>query len=182
MIWLLAGAVLLLNVIAWIANYVRRKLSAEVIGDVVLKVRADVFDATVRHDMSFYDEHPSGKIVSRVTSDTQDFSNVVTLTMDFISQVLLIAILTAWLAAINIWLTLLLLAITPFAIFVALSFRRIARAVTRHRAASTPSSTRRFRNPSAASSSPRASARSRPSTRRLRTTTGSRTASASSAT
>ncbi|HNT78412.1 MAG TPA: ABC transporter ATP-binding protein [Anaerolineae bacterium] len=131
MILLVAAGVLLLNIIAWIANYVRRKLSAEVIGDVVLKVRADVFDTTVRHDLSFYDEHPSGKIVSRVTSDTQDFSNVVTLTMDFISQVLLIAILTIWLAAINLWLTLLLLAITPFAIFVALSFRRIARAVTR---------------------------------------------------
>ena len=44
----------------------------------VLKLREDVFAATIQHDLSFFDEHPSGKIVSRVTSDTQDFSDVVT--------------------------------------------------------------------------------------------------------
>jgi ABC-type multidrug transport system fused ATPase/permease subunit len=40
------------------------------------------FAATIRHDLSFYDEHPSGKIVSRVTSDTQDFAEVVNLTTE----------------------------------------------------------------------------------------------------
>ncbi len=129
-ILVLAGSVLLLNILAWLANYVRRMESAKIIGDVVLDVRKHVFDAMVNHDMSFYDEHASGKIVSRVTSDTQDFSNVVTLTMDFISQVLLIALLTIWIFSINVWLTLLLIGITPFAAAVALSFRRIARKVT----------------------------------------------------
>ena len=50
------------------------------IGDVVLKLREDAFDAVLKRDLSFYDAIPSGKIVSRVTSDTQAFSNVVTLT------------------------------------------------------------------------------------------------------
>ena len=40
-----------------------RALSA-VIGDVVLSLRQEVFEATIGHDLSFYDEHPSGKIVS----------------------------------------------------------------------------------------------------------------------
>ena len=127
---LLVGGALALNVIAWIANYVRRMASAKIIGDVVLKVREDVFDATVQHDLSFYDEHPSGKIVSRVTSDTQDFSNIVALVMDLISQALSVAILAIWLFNINVWLTLLLISISPIAIAVALSFRRIARKVT----------------------------------------------------
>jgi ATP-binding cassette subfamily B protein len=127
---LLVGGALTLNVIAWIANYVRRMASAKIIGDVVLKVREDVFDATVQHDLSFYDEHPSGKIVSRVTSDTQDFSNIVALVMDLISQVLSVAILAVWLFNINVWLTLLLISISPVAVAVALSFRRIARKVT----------------------------------------------------
>ena len=129
-IWLLSGAVLLLGVTSWTLNYVRRKMSARIIGDVVLKVREDVFDATVKHDMSFYDKHASGKIVSRVTSDTQAFSNVVTLTMDLIGQVLLIIILTGWLFSIDARLTLLLIGVTPLAVAVALSFRRIARKVT----------------------------------------------------
>ncbi|MBN1978369.1 MAG: ABC transporter ATP-binding protein, partial [Anaerolineae bacterium] len=127
---LMAGGVLLMGAAAWVFNYVRQMVSARVVGDVVLKLREDVFEATIGHDLSFYDEHPSGKIVSRVTSDTQDFSDVVTLVLDLISQVLLIVILAVWLFNINVWLTLLLLAMSPFAAAIALSFRRVARRVT----------------------------------------------------
>jgi ATP-binding cassette subfamily B protein len=127
---LMTGGVLLLGVAGWVFNYIRRMISARVIGDVVLKLRADTFEATIRHDLSFYDEHPSGKIVSRVTSDTQDFSDVVSLVIDLLSQVLLVFILSAWLFSISFWLTLLLLGMTPIAVLIALSFRRIARTVT----------------------------------------------------
>ncbi|MFW9894027.1 MAG: ABC transporter ATP-binding protein, partial [Candidatus Thorarchaeota archaeon] len=127
---LLASGVLLLGVSAWVFNFIRQWFSAQVVGDVVLKLREDVFDATIGHDMSFFDEHPSGKVVSRVTSDTQDFAAVVTLTVDLISQVLLVLILSFWLVSINVWLTLLLLGFTPLAVVIALSFRRVARTVT----------------------------------------------------
>jgi ABC-type multidrug transport system fused ATPase/permease subunit len=129
-ILLLSTGVLLLGVAAWGFNYAQQWLSARVIGNVVLQVRKDVFEAVVHNDLSFFDEHPSGKIVSRVTSDTQDFSDVVSLTTNLVSQVLLVVILSVWLFFINAWLTLLLLAMTPFAVGIALSFRRIARTVT----------------------------------------------------
>ena len=124
--------VLLLGALAWIANFVQQWVSARVIGDVVLKLREDVLEATVRHDMSFYDEHPAGKIVSRVTSDTQDFSDVVSLVVNLISQVLLVGILGAWLFNVNASLTLLLLAMAPISAGLALGFRGIARRVTQH--------------------------------------------------
>jgi ABC-type multidrug transport system fused ATPase/permease subunit len=129
-ILLLALGVFLLGAAAWGFNYVQQLFSARVVGNVVLKLREDVFHATVRHDLSFYDEHPSGKIVSRVTSDTQDFSGVVALVMDLLSQVFLVVLLSVWLFTINIWLTLLLLGMTPLAAAIALSFRRVARSVT----------------------------------------------------
>ena len=128
---LAALGVLLLGVVAWVANYVRRLYSAVIIGDVVLQVREDVFAATVRHDLSFFDEQSSGRIVARVTSDTQDFSNVVNLVLDLLSQLLLVMILTVWLGTLNLWLTLMLIGIAPLAALVALSFRRLARKVTR---------------------------------------------------
>ncbi len=130
--WLLAGGVLLLGVCAWVFNYIRQLYSSRVVGNVVLKIREDVFQATIRHDLSFFDEHPSGKVVSRVTSDTQDFSAVVTLTLDLFSQVLLVVLLSVWLVRIEWRLLLLLLGMTPFAAAIALSFRRIAREVTQH--------------------------------------------------
>jgi len=128
---LLAGGVLLLGAAAWVFNYVRQSTSSRVVGDVVLRLREDIFNATIGHDLSFYDEHPSGKIVSRVTSDTQDFSAIVDLVVNLLGQVLLVVFLAVWLFTINPWLTLLLLGMTPFAVAIALSFRRVARRVTR---------------------------------------------------
>ena len=99
---------LLLGSAAWFFNFIRQWFSARVIGNVVLQLREDVFNATIRHDLSFFDEFPTGKIVSRVTSDTQDFSDVVSLTINLLSQVLLIVILATWLLNISVVLTLLL--------------------------------------------------------------------------
>ncbi len=129
---LTCGLVLVLGGLAWTANFVQQWVSARVIGDVVLKLRQDVLEATVRHDMGFFDEHPSGKIVSRTTSDTQDFSDVVSLVVNLISQVLLVGILMGWLFSVDIVLTLLLLAMAPVAAALALSFRKVARRVTRN--------------------------------------------------
>ena len=83
-------------------------------------------------DMSFYDETPSGKVVSRVTSDTEDFATVVTLTLNLLSQIFLVVLIFGVLFYINIGLTLLTLTIVPVIVVVALAFRRIARRTTQH--------------------------------------------------
>jgi ABC-type multidrug transport system fused ATPase/permease subunit len=129
---MLSLGVLLLGVFAWSFNYIRQVLSAKVVGNVVLNLRRDVFGSVLENDLSFFDEHSSGKIVSRVTSDTQDFSNVVTLVLDVASQLLLVLLLAVWLLFINVRLTLLIFAMSPVAFAVALAFRRIARRVTRN--------------------------------------------------
>ncbi|MGD9099341.1 MAG: ABC transporter transmembrane domain-containing protein, partial [Anaerolineae bacterium] len=90
---MLAGGVFLMGAAGWFFNYIRQMFSARIVGDVVLKLRQDVFGATIQHDLSFYDEHLSGKIVSRVTSDTQDFATVVSLTLNLFSTVLLVVLL-----------------------------------------------------------------------------------------
>lgn len=122
----------LIGASAWVFNFIRQIFSARVTSNVVLQLRTDVFAATVRHDMSFYDEIPSGKIVSRVTSDTQDFAEVVNLTLNLISQVMLILVLLIYLLTISVSLTVLLVAMAPIAALFALSFRRLARRVTQN--------------------------------------------------
>ncbi len=124
--WLIA-AIFLSGVLAWTFNYFRQKYTARTVGDVVLNLREDAFDAVLARDMSFYDEFASGKIVSRVTSDTQDFSNVVTLTLNLISQVLIVLIVVSLLVFIDLRLALITLTIAPVVVLVALAFRRIAR-------------------------------------------------------
>jgi ABC-type multidrug transport system fused ATPase/permease subunit len=123
----LAALVVLLTSASWVFNAVRQWLSSEAVGDVVLKMREDAFDAVMKRDMSFYDAFPSGKIVSRVDSDTQAFSQVITLTMDLMSRLLLIVLLLGYLSYVSARLTLILLLLAPFIVAAALAFRSIAR-------------------------------------------------------
>ncbi len=127
----LVGLVFLTGVLSWGVNYVRRRLTARAVGDVILALRRDAFRATVAHDLSFYDEFKSGRIVSRITSDTQEFAQVVILVADTLSQIIVVVILTVILFTIEWKLTLALLATTPCVVLVAAAFRRLARHVTR---------------------------------------------------
>ena len=105
---LLSGAVFLAGVLTWAANWGRRRLVVRMIGDIVLTLRTDAFRAAADHDLSFYDEFASGKIVSRITSDTQEFGQTVVLITDLFSQVIQALILGAVLVSIEGRLSLLL--------------------------------------------------------------------------
>ncbi|MDP3179954.1 MAG: ABC transporter ATP-binding protein, partial [Spirochaetaceae bacterium] len=126
----IAAAVIGLGALEWLFNYLRQFLSGRVVGETIYRLRTDAFGSAARHDLSFYDEHSSGKVVSRITTDTEDFANVVGLVVDFLSQVVLIVIFVAYLSALSWKLTLLLVAMAPLATGVALGFRKIARFVT----------------------------------------------------
>lgn len=131
LISILVGVVFFTGVATWVANWVRRQLSTEVIADVILSMRSDAFDAAAHQDLSFYDEYSSGRIVSRITSDTEEFAQVITLALDVINQISVALILIILLFTINVWLTIVVLSLAPVVTLVALAFRRIARRVTR---------------------------------------------------
>jgi ATP-binding cassette subfamily B protein len=94
-------------------------------------MRKDAFEATIGHDMSFYDEYQSGRIVSRIMSDSDEFGRVAKLITSLINQALLVIILVLVLFTIQWRLTIILLFFTPSVFIIARSFRRIARRVTR---------------------------------------------------
>lgn len=129
--WLISGAVLAAGVITWGANWLRRRLTVRMIGDIVMTLRYDAFRASADHDLSFYDEFSSGKVVSRITSDTQEFGQTVVLVTDLISQFIQALILGTALVLIDWKLSLLLFGFLPILFLAAIGFRRIARKVTR---------------------------------------------------
>jgi len=128
---LLTGAVLTAGLIRWAANWGRRRLTVRIVGDIVLNIRTDAFNASTDHDLSFYDRYSSGKIVSRITSDTREFGQMVILLTDLFSQLVQSLVLGVVLVNINLRLSLYLFALLPIIFLVALSFRRLARKVTR---------------------------------------------------
>ncbi len=128
---ILCGAVLLAGVIRWAANWGRRRLTVQIIGDIVLNLRSDAFKASTEHDLSFYDQYSSGKIVSRITSDTREFGQTVVLITDLFSQLVQSVVLGIVLVSINLRLSIYLFLLLPIIFLIAVSFRRIARKVTR---------------------------------------------------
>ncbi|NJN43640.1 MAG: ABC transporter ATP-binding protein, partial [Anaerolineae bacterium] len=66
---LISGTVFATGLITWGANWVQRRLTQRTVGDVVMTIRTSAFQSSARHDLSFYDEFSSGRIVSRITSD-----------------------------------------------------------------------------------------------------------------
>lgn len=115
----------------WGLNWLRRSLTIRAVGDVVLELRAKSFAAAAEHDLSFYDQFSSGRIVSRITSDTNDFGQLVVIVTDVASQLVQTVILGVVLFRVEWRLFLVMLAFMPLVFAIAMGFRSLARIVTR---------------------------------------------------
>ncbi|MCS7061311.1 MAG: ABC transporter ATP-binding protein [Anaerolineae bacterium] len=119
------------GVITFLAGLVRRRVMARLVGDVISQMRHEAFSASIRHDLSFFDKFQSGKIISRITNDTQELSQVVLLVTDLISQFTTLIALVVVLFSASWQLTLALLIMSPFVALFGAAFRNLARRVTR---------------------------------------------------
>ncbi len=115
----------------WGLNWARRSLIVRAVGDVVLELRKRAFRAAAEHDLSFYDQFSSGRIVSRITSDTNDFGQLVVIIADVAAQMIQAIFLGIVLFYKEWHLALLLMAFLPFIFGVASGFRALARIVTK---------------------------------------------------
>lgn len=130
-ITLVAGIGLIAGVFIWVANWIGRRTMVQAIAGVVVQLATDAFEAATQHDLSFYDEYSSGRIVSRITTDTQDFGQLVNIVTDVLSQTLEALVLGVVLLSIDWKLALIIFATMPVVFGLGILFRSIARKVTR---------------------------------------------------
>jgi ATP-binding cassette subfamily B protein len=123
--------VLFIGVSDWGINWIRRRLTVRTVGDVILNLRTLSFRAAVEHDLSFYDQFSSGRIASRINSDTNDLGNLVVIITDVSAQVFQAILLGVVIVRTERHLALLLFAFLPFIFGLALGFRKLARRVTK---------------------------------------------------
>ncbi len=128
---LLVGALFLTIVLQFGMNWGRRTFTVRVVADLVSQLRKDALAAAVYRDMAFYDENKTGKILSRITNDTEDFGQILIVTSDIIAQLIQVFILTAVLINRDVLLTLLLFVLMVPIVGAVIWFRKIARKVTR---------------------------------------------------
>ena len=127
----LIAIIMALGVVVWVLNYIRFRGFNTLIGDVVLEMRSNAFKAAVFHDLAFYDEHISGKVISRVTSDTHEFGQTMRLVGDILNQVAVVLVLLVVLFGIEWRLACLQLVLSPLLFYLVKGWRKIARKVTR---------------------------------------------------
>ena len=128
---LIGAGMFFIGVAVWGLNWMRRSLTVRAVGDVVLLLQTQAFQAAAGHDLSFYDQFSSGRIVSRITSDTRDFGQLVVIITDVGTQLFQAVLLGIVLFRTEWRMALLMMAFLPFVFGMALSFRRLARRVTR---------------------------------------------------
>ncbi|MBL8050880.1 MAG: ABC transporter ATP-binding protein, partial [Anaerolineales bacterium] len=115
----------------WGLNWLRRGLTVRAVGDVVLDMRSRAFRAAAEHDLSFYDQFSSGRIVSRITSDTNDFGQLVVIVTDVGAQIIQALIIAIVLFNTEWRLALLMVGFLPIIFAIAAGFRAMARRVTK---------------------------------------------------
>lgn len=126
----LVFAVLAIEVSGFVFYYILRRMMARVIAYLIRDLTVDAFSATMRQDLAFHDNFSSGRIVSRITSDSDDFGTMIRLTTDVLSS-LLQSIVTAVILFQTEWhLALALMAFIPIVILFVIGYRKIARKVT----------------------------------------------------
>jgi ATP-binding cassette subfamily B protein len=123
--------VLTVGLVGWVGNWAQRRLSMRAIGDLVMDLATEAYSAAVQHDLSFYDEMSSGRIVSRITSDSQEFGTMIQLITEVLAQFVEGAILAVVLIQIDIRLTLYLLATMPIVFLFTILYRKLMRKVVR---------------------------------------------------
>ena len=130
-IFTLSGIILVMGVLSWLANLLRRRYAARTIAELIRQLATDAFKASVRQDLSFHDNFKSGKIVSRITSDTREFGQLITLSTDVFMQLISSVILAVVLVQTEWRLALAVFVLIPIIFFLVMRYRHIAREVTR---------------------------------------------------
>ncbi|MFL7812235.1 MAG: ABC transporter ATP-binding protein [Anaerolineales bacterium] len=128
---LLIGLVLLASLVNWGGNWIRRRLTVRVVSTIVMTLRTDAFESAANHDLSFYDKYSSGRVVSRITSDTREFGQLIILITDLGAQMVQALILGVVLFRLEFRLFLYLLAFLPIIFLISRGFRKVARRVTK---------------------------------------------------
>ena len=120
------GAVLLiLYIIRMLLNYFIQYQGHVVGVKMQAQMRSEMFDHLEKLPFGFYDQHETGKLMSRMTSDLWEISELAHHGPEnIIISVISIALSFIYLATIDIWLTVIIFACVPFLIIIATALRK----------------------------------------------------------
>ncbi|ALO45342.1 ABC transporter ATP-binding protein [Pseudohongiella spirulinae] len=134
-VWLAGAYILLYGVSAWAGYWQAMRLN-EVAFSVVRSIRRQVFSTVMRKPLSYFDHRPTGKLVSRITNDTEAIKDLfLHVLATFVQGITLIVAVFIAMAILDLRLMLICLIIMPVMILVMVNYQRLS-APRYHRARS----------------------------------------------
>ena len=112
------GCVIILatSLLQWLMNMINNKITYQVVRD----VRNEAFEKIQELPLRYLDRHPSGEVVSRIIADVDQFADglLMGFTQLFTGAATILGTLV-FMLTINVWITLLVVVLTPLSLFVA---------------------------------------------------------------
>ena len=112
------GCVIILatTLLQWLMNMINNKITYQVVRD----VRNEAFEKIQELPLRYLDRHPSGEVVSRIIADVDQFADglLMGFTQLFTGAATILGTLV-FMLTINVWITLLVVVLTPLSLFVA---------------------------------------------------------------
>ncbi len=124
-VWLIAGAIFTIAAIRFFLDRLSNIRKADLVNEIIVDLRGEVYDKLQRLDFRFFDANQSGSIINRVTGDVQAVRQ-------FVDQVLIQVIMLLislgffliYMLRLHVGLTAACLASTPILIWLTLRFSR----------------------------------------------------------
>ncbi|MHA2358206.1 MAG: ABC transporter ATP-binding protein [Candidatus Heimdallarchaeaceae archaeon] len=120
----------LLSIFLWLIQVVVAIIVTIVTQKIIKSIQMDSYVSLQEHDLMFYDRESTGRIMSRVTNDSQELTEMLNIVSQFVSNFFVLIVVLLWMFIINWKLTFITLGMAPFVFLVAVVFRRITRLTT----------------------------------------------------
>ncbi|MHA1504238.1 MAG: ABC transporter ATP-binding protein [Candidatus Heimdallarchaeota archaeon] len=116
-----------LSLLLWVLQVIQGVVVTIVTQKVIKRIQMEMYVSLQEHDLSFYDVQATGKIMSRLTNDSQELNNMITVVAQFVSNFVIIFAVMGIMFYVNWQLSLVALGMGPIVFLAALMFRRFTR-------------------------------------------------------
>jgi ATP-binding cassette subfamily B protein len=116
-----------LSLLLWVLQVIQGVVVTIVTQKVIKRIQMEMYTSLQEHDLSFYDVQATGKIMSRLTNDSQELNNMITVVAQFVSNFVIIFAVMGVMFSVNWQLSLVSLGMGPIVFLFALMFRRFTR-------------------------------------------------------
>ncbi|MHA1441937.1 MAG: ABC transporter ATP-binding protein [Candidatus Heimdallarchaeota archaeon] len=116
-----------LSLLLWVLQVIQGVVVTIVTQKVIKRIQMEMYASLQEHDLSFYDVQATGKIMSRLTNDSQELNNMITVVAQFVSNFVIIFAVMGIMFYVNWQLSLVALGMGPIVFLASLMFRRFTR-------------------------------------------------------